>query len=47
MINDRANLIDVARAVCLCRDGLPGFWAATAVAADGGEHLLLAASICC
>lgn len=37
-----SNLLDQARSVCLCDVGLPNYLAATAVADDGSEHLLLA-----
>jgi hypothetical protein len=35
-------LIDADRTICLCAAGQPDYIAATAVAADGGEHLVLA-----
>jgi hypothetical protein len=37
-----ASLIDPDRTTCLCDAGNPDYLAATAVAADGSEHLLLA-----
>jgi len=42
MNNDNANLIDDDRTRCLCDVGQPDYLAATAVAADGATHLLLA-----
>jgi hypothetical protein len=43
MTNDSAtNWIDPDRTMCLCDAGNPDYLAATAVAADGTEHLLLA-----
>jgi hypothetical protein len=41
MIDD-ADLIDDARTRCLCDVGRPDYLAATAIAADGSSHLLLA-----
>lgn len=43
-MTDHPNLIDPDRTVCLCGDGLPGYAAATAIAPDGTEHLLLVES---
>jgi putative component of membrane protein insertase Oxa1/YidC/SpoIIIJ protein YidD len=42
MTNDNANLIDDSRTRCLCDVGRDDYIAATAVAADGSEHLVLA-----
>jgi hypothetical protein len=42
MTNDDASLIDDSRTRCLCDVGGDDYLAATAVAADGSEHLLLA-----
>jgi hypothetical protein len=36
------SVIDPARSTCLCDVGRPDYLAATAVAADGSNHLLLA-----
>jgi hypothetical protein len=36
------NIVDCDRSACLCAEGAPGYVAATAVGADGSEHLLLA-----
>jgi hypothetical protein len=41
-VNDNANLIDDSRTRCLCDVGRDDYIAATAVAADGSEHLVLA-----
>jgi hypothetical protein len=41
-VNENASIIDDSRTVCLCDVGRPGYLAATAVAADGTEHLILA-----
>jgi hypothetical protein len=41
-VNDNANLIDDSRTRCLCDVGRDDYVAATAVAPDGSEHLLLA-----
>jgi hypothetical protein len=41
-VNDNTNLIDDSRTRCLCDVGRDDYLAATAVAADGSEHLLLA-----
>jgi hypothetical protein len=37
-----AHLIDCARTTCLCDVGQPDYIAATAISADGAEHLVLA-----
>jgi hypothetical protein len=42
MTNADASLIDDARTRCLCDVGRDDYIAATAVAADGSEHLVLA-----
>jgi hypothetical protein len=42
MDTDSANHIDPDRTVCLCAAGQPDYLDATAVAADGSVHLLLA-----
>jgi hypothetical protein len=42
MNNDNANIIDDSRTRCLCDVGLDDYIAATAVAADGSAHLVLA-----
>lgn len=39
---DDAHLVDHSRTRCLCDVGAPGYWAVTAVAADGTEHLVIA-----
>lgn len=41
-MNDNASLIDDSRTRCLCDVGRDDYLAATAVAADGSEHLVLA-----
>lgn len=38
-------LVDRARCVCLCGDGLAGYTAAIAIESDGTEHAVLAAEI--
>jgi hypothetical protein len=40
-ISDNVSMIDDARTVCLCGDGLPGYVAAVLVARDGREDLVL------
>jgi hypothetical protein len=42
MTADKANLLDDLRTACLCDARAPGLLAATAIAADGSEHYLLA-----
>lgn len=42
-MNDLSNWMDPVRSCCLCDVGADGFIAATAVGADGTEHLVLAA----
>jgi hypothetical protein len=42
MTNDNTNFIDNDRTRCLCDVGQTDYLAATAVAADGSTHLLLA-----
>ena len=42
MTNNNANLIDDCRTRCLCAVGRDDYIAATAVASDGTEHLVLA-----
>lgn len=39
---DDAHIVDGSRTRCLCDVGGPGYWAATAVAADGSEYLVIA-----
>jgi hypothetical protein len=43
-VNENANLLDDERTACLCDVGRPEYVAATAIAADGTEHLVLAHS---
>jgi hypothetical protein len=40
-MSDNDHLLDETRSACLCDVGAPEFIAATAVAADGAEHLVL------
>ena len=42
MTHDHNNLMDPDHTRCLCDVGAPDYLAATAVAADGSSHLLLA-----
>jgi hypothetical protein len=41
-LNEYASIIDDARTTCLCDVGRPGYIAATAITAEGREHLVLA-----
>ena len=41
-MNGNASFIDNCRTVCLCVAGCEDYVAATAIAADGSEHLVLA-----
>jgi hypothetical protein len=41
-VNENASLIDDSRTRCLCDVGRDDYIAATAIAADGTEHLVLA-----
>jgi hypothetical protein len=41
-VNENTSLIDDARTICLCDVGQPGYIAATAITAEGREHLVLA-----
>ena len=41
-IDDTRAAVDLARSVCLCTYGAPGFALVVAVDADGVEHLVMA-----